>query len=121
MSFHLPELRLGLSAAMLVFVALASCDRTRPASGSGADSASTSQSTPSATPPPNPSGDAPLAAQIGECPMEIHPGRALGPVRIGHKREDLDKLGLPVKVKSKHDDTEFVEVGPYHVELCGGV
>jgi len=45
---------------------------------------------------------------------------ALGPVRVGHRRAELDALGLPVKPLSTHGPTEFVEVGIFHAKLCGG-
>ncbi len=60
------------------------------------------------------------APRTGECPIAIQPGVALGPIRIGESRAELEQHGLPVKSTSKHDTTEFVEVGPFHVELCGG-
>lgn len=56
----------------------------------------------------------------GQCPLELRPGISLGPLRIGESRAELEQHGLPVKPTSKHEATEFVEVGPFHVELCGG-
>lgn len=57
--------------------------------------------------------------QKGSC-LELVPGKSLGPVRLGMTREELAKLALPIEEKSKHEGTEFLKVGAYQVELCGG-
>ena len=67
-----------------------------------------------------PAPTAPVAAQTGECPLAVVPGTALGPIRIGETPAELAQHGLPLKPKSKHETTEFFEVGPYHAKLCGG-
>lgn len=66
---------------------------------------------PSATATPQP--------QPGSC-LELVPGKFLGPVRLGMTRADLVKLALPIEEKSKGDGTEFLKLGAYQVELCGG-
>ena len=99
-----------LPRSLLVLpLALVGCDRTKPAAGEAADARAAPS--PSATP---------LAAQKGQCPIEIRSGEALGPVRIGQKRDALEALALPVKTLHKSGSTEIVEVGPFHAELCGG-
>lgn len=99
--------------AALICLVVVGCDRTKPPAGEASDA----RATPSAAPAPAPG---PLAPQKGQCPIEIRSGEALGPMRIGQKREALEELGLAVKTVNKSKDTEFVEVGPFHAELCGG-
>jgi len=68
-----------------------------------------------------PSASTPAALPaLGACPLDIRPGASLGPVRIGESRSDLERHDLPVKTTSRHELTEFVEVGPLHATLCGG-
>lgn len=95
--------------AWLLLVALAGCERTKPTAGEAAD-ARAAPTTSAASAP----------AQKGQCPIEIRSGEALGPIRIGQKRGALSELGLPVKSVNQSGEMEFVEVGPFHVELCGG-
>lgn len=75
---------------------------------------------PTATPPPPPAPSVLTAPRTGECPIAIEPGLALGAIRIGESRAELEQHGLVIKSTSKHASTEFLEVGPFHVELCGG-
>jgi hypothetical protein len=110
------------SLLLLALFSSSACDRTKSPSSAGPDAPSMTTSTSSTASPSASVAETPLPAQKGECPMEIYPGRGLGPVRIGQRREELESLGLPVKeVSPQHGTTEFVEVGPIHVELCGGV
>jgi len=108
----MPSLR-----AALALLALAACACQKPSAREAAPSAASSS--PGAGPTPS-SAATPSPPQVGECPIAIQPGVALGAIRVGETREDLERHGLPVKSTSKHESTEFLEVGPFHVELCGG-
>lgn len=91
--------------------ALLSCFCSRPAPSEPGPSG------PSATPATAP---APSVARTGECPIDIVPGVSLGAIRVGESRAEVERHGLVVESTSKHGSTEFLEVGPFHVELCGG-
>lgn len=102
--------RLVLSGC--IALCLAACSKPAPSEAG--------PSGPSAAPSPAPTPSSVAAPRTGECPIAIEPGVALGPIRIGESRAELEQHGLPVKSTSKHDTTELVEVGPFHAELCGG-
>ena len=101
----------GVATACLTVAVGAACDRDKPP----APAASSSAPTASVMPP----AAGPLATAPG-CPLAIRPGTSLGPVRLGATRAELENLGVPIKSTSKQDQTEFLEVGPIQVELCGG-
>jgi hypothetical protein len=63
---------------------------------------------------------APSATPQKSSCLELAPGKSLGPVRLGMNREEIEKLGLPIEEKSKHEGTELLKAGAYQVELCGG-
>jgi len=92
-----------------LFAAATACNRSHPPAGGGTDAQS---SAPTASASPGP--------QKGQCPIAIEPGVRLGPILIGHTRQELDALGLSVKTLSKSGQSEIVEVGPFHASLCGG-
>ena len=100
-------------AVLLCFTGAAcvACDRDGPR----ADPAKGAVTKPSAAP----ASSGKLAKGPG-CPLAIVPGASLGSVKLGATRAELEALSLPVESRSKHEQTEFLEVGPVQVELCGG-
>lgn len=96
----------------LIALSLVACSKPGPAQAGPPG--------PSAAPASAPSSSVVSAAQTGECPLELRPGVSLGPIRIGESRAEVEQHGLSVKSTSKHDSVEFLEVGTFHVELCGG-
>jgi hypothetical protein len=110
-----------LGPLLLGLIALgAGCDHEKPRP-TGAPDATSAPPAASTAASPNASSTASTPQQKGQCPLAVVPGVALGPVRLGATREDLEHLELPTKQVSKYPDTtEFVEVGPIHTKLCAG-
>lgn len=98
---------------VLLMSALGACTPQRSATPSDAQL--------DATPLALSSPDAPASPlQRGVCPLTVVPGRALGPVALGQAVSSLDQIGLPITRVSRHERTEFVNVGPIRVRACGG-
>jgi hypothetical protein len=107
-------MRLALLPTLILATAFG-CDRTKPSPSSVPDATT-------AAPVASAAASAAPSEQHGQCPLEIRPGVALGPIRLGAKHADLERVGLPLKQVSSYDadTTEFVEVGPFHAKLCAG-
>lgn len=69
-----------------------------------------------------PQGSPPKAQPAGEppslCPLAIEPGVALGPIRVGQTREELERSGWSLEGATVTGNSTFVDLGPLKVRLC---
>lgn len=107
----------ALTTTFALGVVVCACDRTEAPTSAPVDARSNA---PVSVPGPSASAAEAPPPQTGECPLGITPGAALGSVRIGQKRADLEQTGLPIKSLSSMGSTEILQLGPLHAKLCGG-